>query len=160
MPLSTLEKDKKENIQEAPEFRAEILLKAREKSKNAREERLQEDVVTAATYISQNPGRSLSEIARVLHWSVGKTQHILNYGEEEIYSIESKFVIEKGRTKRKFYPVLWYNRMDWANFEDNEATELMVKKVAALQAKAHEQGYNIEIKDEVLQEKLKRLLSE
>lgn len=153
MGLSSLEKNKKE-ISEAE---ARTLQKSREKSKINRENQLYEDVMTVATYVSHNPGRSMSEIARAMHWSVGKAQHILNYGEENIFSIESKFVIESGKAKRKFFPVPWYNSMDWANFEDNEATGLMVKKVAALQTKAHEQGYDIEIKDEVLREKLKHL---
>ena len=153
MRLSSLEKNKKE-ISEA---REEALQKAREKSKLDRENRFYEDFMAVATYISHNPGRCLNEIARAMHWSVGKAQHVLNYGEEKDFSIESKFSIESGKAKRKFFPVPWYNSMDWANFEDNEATELMVKEVASLQTKAHEQGYNIEIKDKVLREKLKRL---
>ncbi len=153
MPLSSLEKDKKK----LSRSREGTLIRAREKLKIERENQLYEDVITVATYINNNPGRCLSEIARVMHWSVGKAQHVLNYGEEKDFSIESKFFIENGKAKRKFFPVAWYNSMDWENFEDNESTELMVKEVASLQTRAHEQGYEIEIKDKVLREKLRRL---
>ncbi|MHA1168539.1 MAG: hypothetical protein ACTSRU_12000 [Candidatus Hodarchaeales archaeon] len=138
----------------------EALKKAREKSVSEREVRFFEAVTAAGSYVEENPGRCLNEIKRAMNWTLGKTQHVLNYCEKENYSIRSELVIEKGRSKRKFYPVPWYNGLDWSNFEDDEITREMVEKVIALQKKAFDHGILIEIEDDFLRKKIHEVLEE
>jgi hypothetical protein len=140
------------------EEKREQLEKARLRSKEEREMRLFETVDAITEYIAEHPGRNLSEIARSMRWSVGKAQRVLNVAERDMGNIKSIYRAENGINKRYFYIVPWYNKMDWKNFEDNEATQLLVEKVARLQQQAYQKGIEIEITDPVLREKLGQLM--
>ncbi|OLS19081.1 MAG: hypothetical protein HeimC3_47540 [Candidatus Heimdallarchaeota archaeon LC_3] len=121
------------------------LSKARNKASEIRRERLMDNISNISEYIDENPGITLIDLSKKFNFSIGKMQYIVNYCERKNKSIYSEYKVENGRTKRKLFPVSWYERLNWKNMENNETLTVLLKKVKIIQEEASKEGLKINL---------------